>query len=419
VGAVRGKAVSGEVSAARRTLEGSAASTAGALGSLFLWFLLNCVGVDVAASREALRIAVEHPTWQPQWPVVPWLLSVTAILLAWTRSWGTASSADLHVRLHRLSLLWLSLAALRVVCLWNPLLLVFPYLSLLWSPHATWALSLATWIWLQLGTGHPRGSGSSPRSRGRVALLLFAVSALVYGAYTLYFCQVTMLHGDEGQYLRVSQSLVHDGDMDLANNLEVAQTSEFHTRAFGVHAAPASPKGKVYSVHPVGLSVLLAPAYWTGLHLWSNPRLAAALLMALVSAGCVALSWLWLWRLGMGRWESLLSVGAMGSTIPFFAYSSQLYPELPALLVMLLVLGSLSHWQVSGGTYRSLGMWEPAILGIGVLGLAGLAFLHPRLITVSASLGVLVLVQAWWSPRRTASLVGVGVAGIVGAGSMA
>ena len=295
-----------------------------ALSSLFLWFLVNCFEADIAASREALRIAVEQPGWQPQWPVLPWLLAVSAVLLTWVRSQraGAESRLDLHLRLHRLSLLWLGLVALRVASLWNPLLLLFPYLSLLWTPHATWALSLATCIWLPMGPRHPGRSRWSSRSPGRIALLLFAISALLYGAYTLYFCQVTMLHGDEGQYLRVTQSLVHDGDMDLSNNLEAGQALEFHTRAFGVHAAPASPEGKVYSVHPVGLSVLLAPAYWTGLHLWANPRLAAALMMALLSAGCVARSWLWLSRLGMGGWESLLSVGVMGSTIPFVAYAS-------------------------------------------------------------------------------------------------
>ena len=55
-----------------------------------------------------------------------------------------------------------------------------------------------------------------------------------------------MLHGDEGQYLRVTQSLVHDGDIDLANNLDEAQTKEFHVRAFAVHKAPASPEGQLY-----------------------------------------------------------------------------------------------------------------------------------------------------------------------------
>ena len=43
-----------------------------------------------------------------------------------------------------------------------------------------------------------------------------------------------MIHGDEGQYLRVTQSLLHDGDMDLANNLDTQQTNEFHVIDFAV-----------------------------------------------------------------------------------------------------------------------------------------------------------------------------------------
>ena len=99
----------------------------------------------------------------------------------------------------------------------------------------------------------------------------------LYFLYALYFCQITMLHGDEGQYLRVTQSLLHDGDMDLANNLGAEHTGEFHVREFEVHKAPASPQGKVHSVHPIGLSVGLVPAYWWGLTYWENPRLATGL----------------------------------------------------------------------------------------------------------------------------------------------
>ena len=357
-------------------------------------------------------MSVEHSAWQPQWSAIPWLLGASAVLLAWARGPEAAH------RLHRLTLLCVILAVLRVVSLWNPILRLFPYLSLLWSPHATWALSLATWLWLHVRLEPPGDRVRQPRSQRRVALLLFAVSALIYGVYTLYFCQVTMLHGDEGQYLRVTQSLLHDGDMDLSNNLEQTQINEFHVRSFDVHKAPASPEGKLYSVHPVGLSVLLAPAYWMGLHLWQNPRLATALMMALLSAGCIALSWLWLARLGMGRGPSLLSIAAMGCTVPFFAYSNQLYPDMPALLVILVVLVGMSHWQVPGGAYRWLGRWEPGMLGVAVLGLVGLGFLHPRLIVVSVALGALVFLQAWWSPRRATSLVCVGVAGVVGAGSL-
>ena len=112
--------------------------------------------------------------------------------------------------------------------------------------------------------------------RQRTAAILFVVFLAVFGAYTLYICQMVMIHGDEAQYLRVTQSLLHDGDIDLTNNLS-GDVTEFHVMDVGVDRAPVSPEGKIYSLHPVGLSLLLVPAYEVGLQLWENPRLGAAL----------------------------------------------------------------------------------------------------------------------------------------------
>ena len=150
----------------------------------------------------------------------------------------------------------------------------------------------------------PQGS-RKPLRTPYVAGALLAVCLPMYVLYALYFCQVTMLHGDEGQYLRVTQSLVHDGDMDLANNLSIEQIKEFHVRDFHVASAPASPEGKVHSQHPIGLSVALVPSYWWGLETWKNPRLATALFMALLASLCVPLFYVYLTRLGAAPWAAL------------------------------------------------------------------------------------------------------------------
>ena len=123
-----------------------------------------------------------------------------------------------------------------------------------------------------------------------VAGAIFLVCLPMYVLYALYFCQVTMLHSDEGQYLRVTQSLVHDGDMDLANNLSIEQIKEFHVRDFGLNETPAAPEGKVHSTHPIGLSIALVPAYWWSLEAWANPRLGTALFIALLASLCVPCS---------------------------------------------------------------------------------------------------------------------------------
>ena len=376
--------------------------------SLLVWFLLDNWQADINLTPAGL--VIETPWWQPHWSPGPWVLAILGLSLAsWRRRHQApeaAADTALSKRLRQLPVLVCALIALRLLSLWNPLGLLFPYLALLWAPHASWALGLL--VPLLLHTPLAKAAEKAP-SPNRSAAFIFLFCLLVYGAYTLYFCQLTMLHGDEGQYLRVTQSLIHDGDMDLANNLDTDFTNEFHSSRFDVHQAPSSPPGKVYSGHPIGLSALLLPAYLTGLELWENPRLGAALFMAVLAAACAALFFIWLVRLEMERFAAWCSVGIVATTAPFFLYTNQLYPEVPALLIALLTLVSLAHWQRPGGTYRSLGRWEPLLLGLLVILLSVLLFLHPRYIALAAIPGFLVLLQAWHSTQRRTALFALGL----------
>ena len=232
--------------------------------------------------------------------------------------------------------------------------------------------------------------------------------------YSLYVCQLTILHGDEGHYLRVTQSLLRDGDLDLSNNLDGDAYREFHVLDPGVHRAPASPHGTVYSVHPVGLSVLMAPAYWAGFELWSNPRLGCALGMALMTAASLALAFVWLVRVGIGSTASCTAVFIAGTTTPVFLYSSQIFPEVPAVLLCLVVLGTLAHWQTSSAGYQSLGRWEVPQLGLLMAAIALLPFLHPRMAVLSGVLALPIILQAWNSPQRRHCLRAVGPAAALG-----
>ena len=271
-----------------------------------------------------------------------------------------------------------------------------------------WALALVFLGYVHL----PAGGQGRPLPTKYLAGGLLALCLPLYFLYALYFCQVTMLHGDEGQYLRVTQSLLHDGDMDLANNLD--QTGEFHVMGFAVHKAPGSPGNKVHSVHPIGLSAALLPAYWWGLDQWQNPRLASALFMALLAGICVPLTFLYLARLGAEPWAALLATSIMAVTGPFFHYTNQLYPEVPGLFIILVAVLALAHWQVPGGSYRSWGPWEVPLLGLLTLLLCCLPFLHPRLAPVGVLCGAGVLLQAWHCPRRPLALGIVGMVGAVG-----
>ncbi len=377
------------------------------------WFVADSFDVLIAFSHERLRAAVEDPRWQPEWGFGGQLftaLAAVALLLA-TRS-AKSGPRGVDPLLPAAGLV-LTLLLLRLLALWNPVTDLFPWLTLLWSPHAGWALAGACCIAAARGLD-ASGESWSNRFRQRIRALpdsgiaaaVACIAFLIYAAYGIYIGQMTMLHGDEGHYLRVTQSLLRDGDFDLTDNLSNSDVTEYHSLRFAVHKAPASPPGKIHSVHPIGLSLLLVPAYWTGLELWANPRLACILFMNLLTATSCGLAYLWLVRLGLSRFAALSSVAAAATTIPLFIYSAQLYPEVPALLATLFSLVLFSHWLQPGRGYSRLPA-EPVLLPCLALIPSCLVLLHPRYAPLGMLLGGLVSLQAFFSTRRKAVMAGV------------
>ena len=376
-----------------------------AAGIFCAWLALCGFDPLVAAATDELRLDQHRPI-PLRWPAFgPTAIGFAGLVLAWIRHRTPSVLPQLQERLQRATLLAASLLAFRLLALFDPLVYIFPFLTILWSPHTLWALALVYLGYIHL----PSIFGAKAPRTAYVAGALLAVCLPMYVLYALYFCQVTMVHGDEGAYLRVTQSLVHDGDMDLANNLSIEQIREFHVRDFSLHKSPTSPEGKVYSMHPIGLSIALVPAYWLGLEAWENPRLFTALFVALLAGMCVPLIFMYLTRLGAPPWAALAATCIIAITAPFFYYTNQLFPEIPALFIVVISLLALAHWHTSRGGYLSWGRWEVPLLGFLTLMLCCLPFLHPRYGPLGLMCGAGVLIQAWHSPRRWLSLFLIGL----------
>ena len=112
-------------------------------------------------------------------------------------------------------------------------------------------------------------------------------------------------------------------------------------------------------------------------------------------------------------WAAVAATGIMAVTGPYFYYSNQIYPEIPAIAIVLVVLLAMVHWQIPGGKYRCMGPGEPLILGLLTLLLCCLPLLHPRYVPLGLLCGAVLLLQAWHSPKRWLALflIGLVVAG--------
>ncbi len=171
--------------------------------------------------------------------------------------------------------------------------------------------------------------------------------------------------GDEPHYLLAAQSLVRDGDVDLANDyasrarvLEVY--GEFPLES---HAWDFRGDGELRSVHGYGLPALLAPAFALG------GVLAARAVMILLAALLADQLFRLLRDLGIGRPWRILAWAAVVFCVPLVLFSAQVYPEVPGALILVAIL------RIS---LRASPPW-PALLG-GALGAACLPWLHVRFI---------------------------------------
>ncbi|HJP31662.1 MAG: phospholipid carrier-dependent glycosyltransferase [Candidatus Latescibacteria bacterium] len=304
------------------------------------WYALSSCELQIGFSRHVLSMSADLGAWsQGVW--VPWALCLTFAFATWLMD-----TTDLTARWSRLLAI---LITMRLLSLWQVVGATFPVVAMLWAPEVDWALVLAlAWGGVsRIRCG--RIAVGPPRRSLTVMPQLFLATSGIYLAYTLYFCQMVMPHGDESQYLRVTQSLIHDGDTDLANNLKRGFTREFHPTESPVEAAPSSPAGKVYSLHPVGLSVALVPAYGLALDLFANPRLGGALFMAILTALAVAATYAFLRRIGFSATTTWITTICAASTPPLLTHSSQMYPDVVGLLIALMCLAALSHWLIPKG----------------------------------------------------------------------
>jgi 4-amino-4-deoxy-L-arabinose transferase-like glycosyltransferase len=184
--------------------------------------------------------------------------------------------------------------------------------------------------------------------------------------------------------LLTAASLATDRDLDVANEYRsAAYRSSFDSSEPLWYQSVPAPDGRELTPHDPGLPLLLAPAYALSGAVLAKRFLAilAALMVVLV---------LVITRRLTGRTDAaLLAAVALMVTAPMFVYATQVYPELPAALVITCLI-----WLVLSAARRPF--LRAVLLAAGVIALPWLGIKY-------ALVGAVVTAFAMFRLGRRAS----------------
>ena len=362
------------VVATRRT---AWAVTAGATAGVCLWATgasFDLVGTDA----EPIRLAM----WLPLGEAA--VLAGVGALLAVALAWRTSAGAALPPLL---ALGAVTLPYLPVVPdLWPALTVMAGPLKYLW-----WAVVVTVAVHAGFSAARSERPSSRRVAPGLAAALVLLASIAAYGGAAFRVVGNVFPGGDEPHYLVMAQSLWRDGDLLIENNHTRGDVREHFPRDLAPHYLTRGIDGEIYSVHPVGLPVLLAPVYALGGY---HGTVAVMVLLA-------ALTSLLLWRLARRLTGSSAAAtfawAGCALSAPFVFNSFTIYPEMAAALMVMTAYTLVSRRETSAsGRARP---WFAAGCA-----LATLPWLSTKYVLMAGALGVVALARLWW-PAATAGAV--------------
>jgi hypothetical protein len=230
---------------------------------------------------------------------------------------------------------------------------------------------------------------------------LFVWTLTTHGKYSV--------SGDEPHYLIVAHSLVTDGDLDVANNYARNDGVRFgHDGLQPERHARRTQWGGTWSVHDVGLPVLLAPVYAAAAaiatempeDLLSRVRQSRGLFAySLVSLSILALA---AWGVSLflsgllriaDRRAAVWTAAGLAFVPPFLAHSFLVFPDIVAAVVVCAVV-----WLLCLETRElTLGRVLMVALAVGLL-----PWLHRRFAPLGAGVALVVIDRhaPWFRAQR-------------------
>lgn len=200
---------------------------------------------------------------------------------------------------------------------------------------------------------------------------------------------------DEPQYLLTATSLWEDGDLDISDERAQGRADDFYDAPLPVQTSVLDGGVRI-SPHDPLLPLILAPAVAVGG--WVGAKVALSVMAGLL-AGLLT------WVIGT-RWavSPLLAAGVAavaGISAPLAVYGNQVYPELPAALVVVIAVAAILP--------RSDRGWSTPRAIVLVLAITALPWLAIKYVLVAAALALVALLRM----RSTHPRMAVAVSGVL------
>ena len=349
----------------------------GALCGAAIWTTLGVLDAN-GPSADPVRVAL-----LPAWRLLAMLVAAGGIVAGWL---GTRLRRA-AVRLDPGSTAEAAGNVLRPLA--GTALLLLPYLP--WLPDRLPILmalagSLRWLVWglvvaqVALGAWRLVTPRRLPRTDARawrlatLAVIVCAIGSIV--AARRLTDTVAYPGGDEPHYLVMAQSLWRDGDLRIENNHARGDYLEYFDRQ-DLHPdyLTRGVDGEIYSVHPVGLPLLLAPIYAAG----GYAGVLAGLIGIAAATGGVMI-W-WMRRLGLAAGAAGWAWLAVGASAPFLLHSFAVYPETAGGLCVTLTLALVTT------APARLGRWAAAGLAAALLPWLSTKYAPMAAVAIAVGLG--------------------------------
>ena len=185
--------------------------------------------------------------------------------------------------------------------------------------------------------------------------------------------------GDEPHYLVIAQSLWRDGDLKIENNHQRGDYKEYYPVELDPHYLTRGTDGEIYSIHPIGIAVLLAPIYaLAGYH-------GAVWALILMGALATAIAWRWTVATLNAPGAATFAWAAIAFSAPFMFNTFTIYPEIGAALAVMFALTTT----LRTNTERS-GFLPWIAVGLAI---ASLPWLSTKYAPMSAALLLVVILR--------------------------